>query len=128
MKKNGKWAIYFKQYLKVDNNNSPIERSHPYQNLILEDAISSARGTKEVMDLFSEKKFDYPKPLNLLSTILKMCGTCYSTVLDFFAGSGTTLHATFNLMLRTEVDAPVFSAPTMRMVFAKMSLTSATSV
>lgn len=97
LKKNGKWAIYFKQYLKVDNNNSPIERSHPYQNLILEDAISSARGTKEVMDLFSEKKFDYPKPLNLLSTILKMCGTCYSTILDFFAGSGTTLHAVMQL-------------------------------
>lgn len=60
LKKNGKWAIYFKQYLKVDNNNSPIERSHPYQNLILEDAISSARGTKEVMDLFSEKNLIIP--------------------------------------------------------------------
>ncbi|MDE6380729.1 MAG: site-specific DNA-methyltransferase [Muribaculaceae bacterium] len=96
-KKNGKWVIYFKQYLKVDNNNNPIERSHPYQNLILEDAISSARGTKEVMDLFSEKKFDYPKPLNLLRTILQMSGNKDSLYLDFFAGSGTTLHAVMQL-------------------------------
>lgn len=96
-KKNGKWVIYFKQYLKVDNNNLPIERSHPYQNLILEEAISSARGTKEVMDLFSEKKFDYPKPLNLLCTILKISGCYDSYFLDFFAGSGTTLHAVMQL-------------------------------
>lgn len=96
-KKNGRWVIYFKQYLKVDNNNLPIERSHPYQNLILEEAISSARGTKEVMDLFSEKKFDYPKPLNLLSTILKISGSYNSYFLDFFAGSGTTLHAVMQL-------------------------------
>ncbi len=96
-KKNGRWVIYFKQYLKVDNNNLPIERSHPYQNLILEEAISSARGTKEVMDLFSEKKFDYPKPLNLLCTILKISGSNDSYFLDFFAGSGTTLHAVMQL-------------------------------
>ncbi len=96
-KKNGKWVIYFKQYLKVDNNNQPIERSHPYQNLILEDAISSARGTKEVMDLFSEKKFDYPKPLKLIQTILRMSGERDSLYLDFFAGSGTTLHALMQL-------------------------------
>lgn len=83
--------------MKVDNNNLPIERSHPYQNLILEEAISSARGTKEVMDLFSEKKFDYPKPLNLLSTILKISGSYNSYFLDFFAGSGTTLHAVMQL-------------------------------
>lgn len=54
-KKKDKWAIYFKQYLNVDNNNKPIERSIPYQNLILEDSMSSARGTKEVMDIFNSK-------------------------------------------------------------------------
>ncbi len=95
--KNGKWAIYFKQYLKVDNNDTPIERALPYQNLILEDAMNAARGTKEVMDIFSEKKFDYPKPLNLLSFVLQMITKQRSLILDFFAGSGTTLHATMQL-------------------------------
>lgn len=95
--KNGKWAVYFKQYLKVDNNDTPIERALPYQNLILEDAMNSARGTKEVMDIFSEKKFDYPKPLNLIVFVLNMVSKSDSTILDFFAGSGTTLHATMQL-------------------------------
>ena len=70
--KNGKWAIYFKQYLNVDNNDVRIERALPYQNLVLEDAMNAARGTREVMDIFSEKKFDYPKPLSLLTFILRM--------------------------------------------------------
>lgn len=96
-KKKGKWAIYFKQYLKVDNNDIAIERSLPYQNLVLEDAMNAARGTREVMDIFSEKKFDYPKPLALISFILNMASKQNSTILDFFAGSGTTLHATMQL-------------------------------
>ena len=95
--RNGQWAIYFKQYLKVDNNDVPIERALPYQNLILEDAMNAARGTKEVMDIFSEKKFDYPKPLSLVSFIINMVSKSDSTILDFFAGSGTTLHATMQL-------------------------------
>lgn len=95
--KNGKWAIYFKQYLNVDNNDNLIERALPYQNLILEDAMNAARGTKEVMEVFSEKKFDYPKPLSLLGYILKMVSKKDSIILDFFAGSGTTLHATMQL-------------------------------
>ena len=95
--KNGKWAIYFKQYLKVDNNDTPIERALPYQNLILEDAMNAARGTREVMDIFSEKKFDYPKPISLIKFVLNMVSKTGSTILDFFAGSGTTLHATMQL-------------------------------
>lgn len=95
--KNGKWAIYFKQYLNVDNNDVRIERALPYQNLVLEDAMNAARGTREVMDIFSEKKFDYPKPLSLLTFVLKMVSKVDSQILDFFAGSGTTLHATMQL-------------------------------
>lgn len=95
--KNGNWAIYFKQYLNVDNNDDVIERALPYQNLIFEDSINAARGTREVMDIFSEKKFDYPKPLNLIIHILNMVSKKDSTILDFFAGSGTTLHATMKL-------------------------------
>lgn len=95
--KKGKWSIYFKQYLKVDNNDTPIERALPYQNLILEDAMNAARGTREVMDIFSEKKFDYPKPLSLITFVLNMVSKPDSTILDFFAGSGTTLHATMQL-------------------------------
>lgn len=95
----GKWTIYFKQYLKVDNNNQPIIRSISYQNLILKDGLNAARGTQEVMEVFGHKKFDYPKPLALVQTLLSMSSSLKGTpiILDFFAGSGTTLHATMQL-------------------------------
>lgn len=99
MKQNGeKWVLYFKQYLKVDNSDNPIERSVPYQNLILEnEAMNSARGTREVMDIFGAKRFDYPKPLSLITFILNLSTSPSSTILDFFAGSGTTGHAVLKL-------------------------------
>ncbi len=97
-KSSNKWAIYFKQYLRVNNNDELLERAVPYQNLIKDvDGMNSARGTQEVMEVFNSKAFDYPKPLNLLLHLLRCVTQRNSLVLDFFAGSGTTLHATMQL-------------------------------
>lgn len=97
-KNKDKWSVYFKQYYKVDNNDTPISRSLPYQNLIKDlDGANSARGTQEVMNMFNRKAFDYPKPLNLLKYLLKIPGGNDLTVLDFFAGSGTTAQAVMEL-------------------------------
>lgn len=41
--------------------------------------------------------FDYPKPTSLIEYIISFNPKDNLTVLDFFAGSGTTLHATINL-------------------------------
>lgn len=49
------------------------------------------------MELFNSKAFDYPKPLSLLHYLLKCVTKQHSTILDIFAGSGTTLHATMQL-------------------------------
>ena len=96
--KNGKWAIYFKQYFKVNNNDELIERSLPYQNLIKDlNGANSARGTQEIMSIFDKKVFDYPKPLNLIKYLLQIHANQNATVLDFFAGSGTTAHAVLEL-------------------------------
>lgn len=96
--KNGKWAIYFKQYFKVNNNDELIERSLPYQNLIKDlNGANSARGTQEIMSIFDKKAFDYPKPLNLIKYLLQIHANQNATVLDFFAGSGTTAHAVLEL-------------------------------
>ena len=95
---NNGWAIYFKQYLFVNNNDEPIERSLPYQNLIKDvDGMNSARGTQEVMELFNRKAFDYPKPLSLIYYLLNCVTKKDSLILDIFAGSGTTMHATMQL-------------------------------
>jgi adenine-specific DNA-methyltransferase len=42
-------------------------------------------------------KFDYPKPTSLISYLESFNGNKDSLILDFFAGSGTTLHATMKL-------------------------------
>ena len=98
-------AVYFKQYEKVDNEDKPIKRSLPYQNLLNIDGANSAAGTREVMNLLGSKYFDYPKPLNLLLYLLKMANLKDGDIiLDFFSGSATTAHAVM-LMNTIEKDA-----------------------
>lgn len=87
------WSIYFKQYEKVNNEDKPIERTVSYQNLLNVDGANSARGTREVMDLFDGKFFDYPKPLNLLMYLQNMVLDKEDIVIDFFSGSATTAQA-----------------------------------
>lgn len=53
---------------------------------------------KEVNALFPEATvFDTPKPIRLISRILKVASEKNSLILDFFSGSATTAHATFQL-------------------------------
>lgn len=58
----------------------------------------SQDATKEVKDIFGgEARFTYPKSMRLIKRIVGLYGDNDSTVLDFFAGSGTTLHAVMQL-------------------------------
>ena len=93
----GKWNAYFKQYLKVDNNDNPINRSLPYQNIIKLDQANNTQGTREIMALLGNKYFDYPKPSNLLKYLFNIVNTENSIILDFFSGSATTAHAVMQL-------------------------------
>lgn len=94
MKQNGEgWAIYFKQYEKVNNEDKPIIRTVPYQNMINIEGANSAKGTREVMELFNGKYFDYPKPLSLMIHLQNMILRDNDTLLDFFSGSATSAHA-----------------------------------
>lgn len=56
-------------------------------------------GTKDINVVFGNKIFGFPKPLSLIYYILKVSTPRAKdiTLLDFFAGSGTTLHATMQL-------------------------------
>ena len=82
---------------KVDNEDKLIKRTLSYQNLLNIDGANSARGTREVMDLFNGKFFDYPKPLNLIKHIQSMILSNNDIVMDFFSGSATTAHAVMQL-------------------------------
>lgn len=48
---------------------------------------------RELKELAPENSFDSPKPTSLINRILGLAGDKNSTILDFFAGSGTTGHA-----------------------------------
>jgi methyltransferase len=55
-------------------------------------------GTTDLNNIFeSPKKFVHPKPVITISNIINISTSTNSIILDFFAGSGTTLHATMQL-------------------------------
>jgi len=98
LKKNakGEWQINFKEYQYVDNNLNKIERTIPFSSLIMD--FPNNLSHREFKELFNDKKiFDYPKPVNLIKHLLKIASDKDSLILDFFAGSGTTGHAVWNL-------------------------------
>lgn len=66
-------------------------------NTWLSEIASNQQGTIELKDVFDELPFNNPKPIGLLKFLLILGSQTNSTILDFFAGSGTTLHATMQL-------------------------------
>ena len=80
---------------------SEVSDSIPAETIWLHgDAGHNDAAKKELRALFDEQApFDTPKPVKLLERILSVGTEAGSSdlVLDFFAGSGTTAHATFKL-------------------------------
>ncbi|MCA6400464.1 MAG: site-specific DNA-methyltransferase [Cytophagales bacterium] len=64
---------------------------------IIGENIFTRDGTKEISDLFGFKAFDFPKPSNLIKSLLLQSTNEDDLVLDIFAGSGTTAHAVLDL-------------------------------
>jgi adenine-specific DNA-methyltransferase len=64
-----------------------------------DDVGTTTEGTKELIELFGEKVFNNPKPTSLIEKILILTTDNKRdyTILDFFAGSGTTAHAVLKL-------------------------------
>jgi adenine-specific DNA-methyltransferase len=90
--KNGKGGIARKTYL--DN----VGGLPPTNLWEYKDVGHTDEAKKELMSIFVGKSpFDTPKPVRLLTRILLIASDKGSTVLDFFAGSGTTGHAVMKL-------------------------------
>lgn len=67
--------------------------STDFLNLIMDDLLKKAtnnKGTDEIVDLFGEKSFAYPKNELLLSRIIEYTTDRNDLVMDFHLGSGTT--------------------------------------
>lgn len=65
--------------------------------LWLEKEFHSVKGTTLLSEIFEGKQFDYPKPLALITEVLRALTGPNDIVLDSFAGSGSTAHAVLNL-------------------------------
>ncbi len=84
--RDGSWSIQYKQYLRDEEGN---ERLRKPTSII--DGPYTQDGTKESIALFgNDKKFAFPKPEGLVSTVIEACTKPGDLVLDSFAGSGTT--------------------------------------
>jgi adenine-specific DNA-methyltransferase len=58
---------------------------------------SSGNGTAQIKELFGEKVFSNPKPLELIKDFVLIGSAKDDIILDFHAGSGTTAHAVLEL-------------------------------
>ena len=89
------YTIKYKVYEFVDNEGNLKEKiGRAYSNLII-DPINQL-GNIEASDIFDGLvPFSNPKPLGLIKYLLSTLR--WEFILDFFAGSGTTLHAVMQL-------------------------------
>ncbi|MBI5480185.1 MAG: site-specific DNA-methyltransferase, partial [Deltaproteobacteria bacterium] len=57
--------------------------------------VHTSHGTKEIRELFGFQAFDFPKPTELVRTLVEQTTSDDDLILDFFAGSATTGHAVY---------------------------------
>lgn len=85
----GKMTPYEIIYYKDSKHKKILDRT------ILYNIAENTQGTKELTSIFGKKgEFDYPKPTALIEFLIKNFVPDNGVILDFFAGSGTTLEAT----------------------------------
>lgn len=85
-------SIYKKQRPQLGDMPSKKPKSVFYKP-----EYSSGNGKAELISVLGESLFGYPKPLQLIKDLLTISYYKEARILDFFAGSGTTLHATMQL-------------------------------
>ncbi len=82
------WKVYYKFY---------SEGKDKRPSNMWTDIDGNKKGSLELKSIISNIQFETPKPLQLVKRICELTTSPTSTVLDFFAGSGTTMHAVMKL-------------------------------
>ena len=95
-KRNGKYSVRFKQYLRDKKGN--LRKGKPVSIL---NGPFNQEGTKEIKTLFGTNIFDFPKPSALVeylfSAVVNEIDDGKGVYMDFFAGSGPAAHAVLSL-------------------------------
>ena len=86
--KKSKWTPYVKYYAEG--------RTKQVSNLWV-DIDGNKKASIDLKKILEAKKFDYPKPVQLLKLFMLISSDKSATILDFFAGSGTTAQAVLEL-------------------------------
>jgi len=92
--KSESWKLYAskKGVVYVKNYNSENKKVK-LRSLLDKPEYLTDRATSEIKEIFGEKVFETPKPLNLIKDLVACCSPKDGLILDFFAGSGTTAEA-----------------------------------
>ena len=99
----GDWKVYRKIYQNVTidrKNKTIIARPHggSFANLIIDSSMTSGAGKKHLTSLLEgDKTFSFPKPVELIKYLINLHQNKNALVLDFFAGSATTIEAVYQL-------------------------------
>ena len=85
---NSKGILFYEKIKSVENPKT-----------VLSGIGNTKNGSDELIRLFGNKPFDFPKPTNIIQYLLELVSTLYTDliILDFFAGTGTTGHAVLKL-------------------------------
>lgn len=78
---------------------SELEDGIGITSMFLHDDVGGTQlASNSLKNIFMGKKlFQFPKPIDLIKRLQYIATSQSSTILDFFAGSGTTMHATMQL-------------------------------
>jgi|TARA_R100000501_G_C2631682_1_gene128292 adenine-specific DNA-methyltransferase len=89
------YDIFRIDYYKDDDGNETLSKP---KTIWMDKELNYQNGRTELKKIFGGKDiFDYPKTTYLVEQLVDMLGKRKTTILDFFAGSGTTGHAILNL-------------------------------
>ena len=90
--KKGDITLYKKQ--RPELGDLPSKKA---KTIFYKPEYSSGNGTSQLKNLFYDKVFNNPKPIELIKDIIFLGSKKNSIILDFMAGSGTTAHAILEL-------------------------------
>ncbi|MCU4706970.1 site-specific DNA-methyltransferase [Mycoplasma sp. CSL7503-lung] len=98
--KNSIRKINYLNYYFEEKTNEMVKSNKEFMimnttEFITNQDFKNLNGTKEVSEILLN--FSFPKPVNLITQLLRLIPNKNARVLDFFAGSGTTGHAVMEL-------------------------------
>lgn len=102
-----KWKAENRIWFGKDGDGAPRKKTflnevqdglRPNTLILQEEGGNNQEGKQELKSIMDgEGLFDGPKPIKLIKLLLTISNGANNIILDFFAGSGTTLHATMQL-------------------------------